>query len=487
MEGKILKMYKAYDTILQAEVSAVLAAQNGKSEPYRYECLCCGEEVYIAAAYSTRQVAHFRHRSGNNDIECENYLGKYGTFSIDTRSRKNKNERAEFYYDNKTKMFYLGLKFSEDEISAYEQLSAAFELRASPEAQPFYSIQINSRNFTSDIQRLIPLSEFSHTYFLSNTLNDVKRKYEMFNILDNSAATFFKTQVNDSSYRAKLVRSSVLYTNVSYFVVFQGQGKPWLPMEVHLPNEIKVESFFKFETMSRRFFGGILTITAKTEQIDSLLSSWGYQLEAAEMLTLLWPPAIELEDMSLIYSDTAYLYSTFELQAHGNINVHSKDITRIGDGITKVTVKPRTKIYKKNAELMLELNERESSKYDRLIVAERFEKHFQVAEDESFMFNSTGVLPLSKGTDVYMTPEAEVKYYSSGYLKGIVVLPESSIMSGKQLLQDALIHYKRLEMLDWDDFGAIDLSQIAFQYIKDCEKTGLINSAVKHLIEEGRI
>ena len=38
------------------------------------------------------------------------------------------------------------------------------------------------------------------------------------------------------------------------------------------------------------------------------------------MLTLLWPPAIELEDMSLIYSDTAYLYSTFELQAHGNIN-----------------------------------------------------------------------------------------------------------------------------------------------------------------------
>ena len=34
------------------------------------------------------------------------------------------------------------------------------------------------------------------------------------------------------------------------------------------------------------------------------------------------------------------------------------------------------------------------------------------------MFNSTGVLPLSKGTNVYMTPEAEVKYYSSGYLEG---------------------------------------------------------------------
>ncbi len=35
------KMRKAYDTILQSEVSAVLAAQNGGFEPYRYECACC--------------------------------------------------------------------------------------------------------------------------------------------------------------------------------------------------------------------------------------------------------------------------------------------------------------------------------------------------------------------------------------------------------------------------------------------------------------
>ena len=107
MEGKPLKMYKAYDTILQAEVSAVLAAQNGKSEPYRYECLCCGEEVYIAAAYSTRQVAHFKHRSGNNDIECENYLGKYGTFSTDTDHGKIRMKERSFIMTTKRRCFIL--------------------------------------------------------------------------------------------------------------------------------------------------------------------------------------------------------------------------------------------------------------------------------------------------------------------------------------------------------------------------------------------
>jgi len=69
-------MLKAYDTMLQSEVPADLAAQSGGFEPYRYECACCGEEVYIAAAYSTSMVPHFRHRSGNNDVECENYLGQ---------------------------------------------------------------------------------------------------------------------------------------------------------------------------------------------------------------------------------------------------------------------------------------------------------------------------------------------------------------------------------------------------------------------------
>lgn len=480
-------MRKAYDTFLLSEVSADLAAKAGSFEPYRYECAHCGEEVRLAAVGSTNMVPHFRHRSGNSDVECEYYLGQYGAFSTDARSRKSKNERAEFYFDSNTKMFYLGLRFSEDEISAYEQLSTTFELRVASQAQPFYSLRINGKNFTSDVQRLIPLEKFSHSYFLSNTLNGVKRKYEVFNNNTTNAATFFKMQVDDSGYRAKLVRSSVLYTNIPYFIAFSSQSQYWSPVDVPLPSEIKVESTFKFETMGRRFIGKVLTITAKTAQIDSLLSSWGYQLEAAEALTLLWPPAILSEDISLISSDVAYLYSTFELQAHGNINVHSEDISRITDGLTKVVVKPRIKVYKKNAELMLETCELESDTYDKLTVARRVEKDFQVADDSSFMFNRSGVLPLSKGVAAQMTPNSEVRHYTNGYLDGIIAPPKQAALTGESLLQDALMYYKRAEAFNWDNYESLDLSQTAFQYIEGCVKSGLINSAVKYFIEEGWI
>lgn len=75
-------MLYAYDTFLQEVVSSELAAQNSADEPYRYECACCGEEVFIAAKYSNSMVAHFRHRSGNNDVDCEKYLGKYGLIRV---------------------------------------------------------------------------------------------------------------------------------------------------------------------------------------------------------------------------------------------------------------------------------------------------------------------------------------------------------------------------------------------------------------------
>ena len=80
-------MRKAYDTFLQSEVSADLAATSGGLEPYRYECAHCGEEVRLAAAGSISMVAHFRHRSGNNDVGCENYLGQYGAIGSDNGIR----------------------------------------------------------------------------------------------------------------------------------------------------------------------------------------------------------------------------------------------------------------------------------------------------------------------------------------------------------------------------------------------------------------
>jgi hypothetical protein len=475
-------MRKAYDTILQSEVSAGLAAKGGGFEPYRYECACCGEEVYVAAAHSTSMVPHFRHRSGNNDVECENYLGKYGAISIDSRSRKSNRERVEFYFEKSNKTFSLGLRFSGDEINAYEQHNVVFELRSSAAEQAFFILPINNTNFAPDAPTLIPINKFSLSYFLSNTLNGTKRKYDFFKY--GNTPIFFKSQGNDSDYKAKLVRGAVLYTNVPYFVVFQSQ----YPQEIRFLDGIHVDETFRFETMDRKFLGRVLTIKNKTAQIDALVLSWGYQLEASETLTLLWPPAALVDDVSVMDSSYAFLYSSFELQAHGNINVHPEDIYRVTHGVSKLSVKPITKVFKKNAEIIIDKGKQHPYGFDEIPSTESSASIYTVPDDSTyFLFNRSGVKRLSKGQSVSLTPQGEIKRYYYGYPTDRIYPRQKEKLTDELLLDDILSHYRGTEAFDKSVFSSCALSKTASQYIKKCEASGLINTVAKQFIEEGRL
>lgn len=479
-------MRKAYDTILSDYVDADIAAKGGGFEPYRYECACCWEEVRLCAADSQNQATHFRHRSGNNNIECENYLGNCSAIISKALSRRNARDKIEFYFSSTTKMFTIGVKFNADEIAAYEQNTECFQVRDVYDARPTISIPITSSRFLPDVSEQIPIDKFSWEYYISCADYSKQCKYELFHRdrHGNLYPSFFKIKANgNGDFQGKLVRTETLYTNTPYLIVFTHQYVETLSFQ----KGVRVDSVIKFKTMNRDFAGIVVTFTDKTTRLEQQLSAWKYTLETNETLTLLWPPSSQANDTMLIKAKYAYIFSSFEMQAHGNINVHSEDITKIADGLTMVVVKPRIKVYKKNTELMLGAHEQESINYAELPVAHRIESEFQVTDDVFFMFNRSGVLPLSKGAIAKMTPDSEVRHYSSGYLNGIVVPPRLVTTSGELLLQDALAYYKKSEPLNWSDFESLELSQCAFQYIGDCEKTGLINSAAKLLIKEGRI
>ncbi|MEL7566579.1 MAG: hypothetical protein AAGU27_17095 [Dehalobacterium sp.] len=477
-------MKKAYDTFLQSEVSADLAAKSGGLEPYRYECANCGEEVRLAAAGSISMVAHFRHRSGNNDVDCEKYLGQYGAISIDSRSRKSRNERAEFYFDSSTKMFFLGLCFSENEIATYEEESAKFELRASAQERAFYTLWINNINFIPDMPRMIPIERFSYNYFLSNTLYNVKRRYEFFK--KDGAPTFFKIQGNDDNYRARLIRSTILYTNVPYFAVVEGQYSS--PQANYLPNDIEISDTYRFETMGRKVLGYFLTIKSKTTDVESLFTSWGYQVEASETLTLLWPPAAQINEISTIKSNNAFLFSSFNLEPHGNINVHSTDIKRIESGVSKISVNSRVKVYRKNAEIIIDAEKQWPAEYDALPIAESHAYVYKVPDDSTyFLFNRSGAMLIGEGQSVTLTPDSLIKRYYFGYLAGVIYPARQNELSGKLLLNDLLAHYKRAEHFSNGSFNLLELSDTASHYIASCSKSGIINSAAKRFIEEGHL
>lgn len=477
-------MKKSYDTVLQSEVSAELAASSGGFEPYRFECACCGEEVYVAAANSSWMVPHFRHRSGNNNIKCELYLGQYGAISTESCSRKSKNERAEFYFNKNNKIFSLGLRFSEEEINTYKELRAVFEVRESAQEKAFVSLLINDVNFAPDAPSMIPIMKFSYSYFLSNTLNGIKRKYDFFKQQSVTMPTFFKIIGNDADYTAKLVRGTVLFTNVSYFIAFQSQYS--FPCDIKWPEEIRIDDTFGFETMERKFLGKVLVIKSKTPCIDDMVSSWGYQLEASETLTLLWPPAAMIGEVMVLGSDAAFLYSSFELLAHGNINVHSEDIKRIADGITKVTVKSKIRIYRKNAEMVIDRGKQQSSVFSEICLCESTANTFTVPDKGLyFIFNRSGVKPLSKGEIASLTLQSEIKQYQSSYLMLRVIPRLQGFLSGKDLLVDILAHYRFYEPFNKDVFHSLSLSTTAYDYLERCESSGKINTAAKRFIEDG--
>jgi hypothetical protein len=479
-----ISLRTAYDIILSFEVSAELAAQSGGFEPYRYECAYCGEEVYIAAPYSTRMVAHFRHRSGNNDVECENYLGQYGMISNDSRSRRSNRERVEFYYENGNKTFSLGIRFSESEIQGYEQNNVDFEIRTKDSDTPFCVLRIDGTNFTPDVPTLILLNKFSYSYYLSNSLGGTKREYDSFHREDSP--TFFKIQGHNNDFNAKLVRSTVLFTNTEYFVALQSQYST--PRGIQFPRGINVEQTFLFETMNRKFLGIVLTISNKTVSIESLLNTWGYQLEDSETLTLLWPPAPEISDVNVITSDYAYIFSSFELKAHGNINVQSEDVVKFHHGISRVAIKPKTKIFKKNTEMVIDKVETSSENYDAILQTKSTVSNFTVPETGSyFLYNRSGVSSLKGGQVVFLTPSSLVIKYEGNYPISFIYPYYQKELSGEELLVDILAHYKRTEAFDPAMFKSLVLSKTVSQYIAKCREVGSINLLVKQFIEEGRL
>jgi hypothetical protein len=481
-------MSKAYDTILSDYVDAESAAKSGGFEPYRYECACCWEEVHLCAADSNNQATHFRHRSGNNNVICDNYLGNRNAIINNGISRRNIRDKIEFYFSSSTKIFSIGIKFSADEISTYEQSGASFQVRNSYTAKPSISIPIRSSRFYPSTSELIPISEFSWDYYVSSSSDSKQHKYELFR-KDGRGYLYpslFKihTEGDDSNFKAKLVIGDTLYTNTPYLIVFT-----YSDHNLSFQHDVQVGKVIRFRTMDRDFSGIVVVFTRKTAKVEQQLEAWKYKLEANETLTLVWPPSILVNESMQVYTDYAYLYSTFELQAHGNINVNSDDIVRLEDGISKVSIKGRTKIYmNNNTELVLEKCNETSYEYDTISVVHEISKNYVASDDGVYFFNRSGISPMSKGMSVFLTPNSEVRHYSFGYLDGIVnVANDSAALTGDRLLEDILMYYKRQEVFNWADYESLVLSNTAIQYIESCEQTGLINSAAKYYIEEGWI
>ncbi len=472
-------MFRAYDTLLQTVVSADSAAANSDNEAFRYECLRCGEEVFLAAQDSTYRSTHFRHRSGNNDKDCELYLGQYGLVSVVPGNRKSKQERVEFYYDNSHKAFYLCLRFSEAEIIAYEESGINFEIRDLRTSQPFFSRTINHTNFCDDVPEMFMLERYASPYYISNTANKIKREYYVFS---DRRPAFFKVQGDSEDYKAKYIKGSSLYTDVKYFVAWPGQNTAQI--RLGRVQGIDIGDSFQFKTMNNCTVWGMkIVFKEKNPKLDELLQLWGYNLSVSEKLTLLWPPAFENNETKNISSSKAYLFSSFSFQGYGNININDDAIHCVSNGITRIDIKDKVKILKKNAEMSISINDKMFPN-DTVIFSQICADHFKIPNDgDYYRFSSHGVEKLVTGQVVYLTPKSYIAEYRGNYLIKRISMQTVDEMSLEEKIRDALSHY--WIMAPCDDMDNSNLPEIIQEYLSNCQSNGYINQAVKKIVAEG--
>lgn len=473
-------MLLAYDTFLQSIVSSDLAAQNSSDDPYRYECACCGEEVFIAAKYSDSMVAHFRHRSGNNDVDCEKYLGKYGLVSVKTEPQKRDREKVEFYFNSNTKCFYIGLRFNENEISNYERENVSLEIRSRKDGEPFFRQKIDGANFSPDYAKMVMVETFSPVYFISNSFNPNKRPHIIFR---ENTPSFFKIQGEEQGFNAKLVRSDALYTGVRYFVALVGGNGAQL--KLRKLSGIDIEQEFDFVSMRNRIWASVITIVNKTTEIETTFEQWGYKIDTPESLVLLWPPSHEIDGINIISTDEAFLSSSFRFQPCGNINTGSESIQVIDTNITKIKVDKHIKVLRKNAEieinvqnvnLLLKENEVDEQVVERFTVPQ---------ENKYYLFSDSGMRALTYGEDIVLPLKSYICEYSNGCLIRTIKAVGDTELTGEELLIDIIKHYKVFE--PYKSISIDGKPDFIVNYINSCEKTGMINSLVKKYIEEGKL
>lgn len=386
-------MKKAFDTILQSDVVATVAANTGGFEPYRYECLCCGEEVYIAAAYSRDMTPHFRHRRGNNDTECEQYLGQPGAIAKYTQIRKKKQDQIDFYFNRNQMVFEVGILLSQNEIEECEDRNERILIKDKYCSPPFYSVSISKRRIFGGERFFAPLSVYSSNYSVIIPVKNYVRVYQEVFAMGNKL-NFYKVLGQDEQYRARRIWSRIVYTDTRYFVV--SEDIRCINELENLNTSVEVEERMTFKTMNQDFYGLTMRFITKDYNVSHLLYDSDYQLEYDEKATVLWPPMIIDDDQIMCESDNVYVQTSFELQSHGNINCDGCRINNMGSGLYKLHVDGDVKIFRKNTELTIKKTELQEWDEEPIIPYELYTDKYEIPEGgEFFLFSRDGCIKLS--------------------------------------------------------------------------------------------
>lgn len=479
-------MDKAFDVVLQSEVDATVIAKNSyrfSGERFRYQCLCCGEEVYLAAADSSERSPHFRHWRGNNDIECERYLGQPGAVEHFAFLRKNKQEHIEFCFNRDRMTFEICASFTEKELQIYEGEEKWMTVSSKYHTVPFLSIPFNKEIFVPDGKNYFTITKFSTEYFVSfdsgincYTYHDIMRTVEKINI--------FRVRIQDEHCRHQA--SPLIYTDTEYMGI--SENREAIQELADLEYVVSEKEPFSFNTENRVFYGLQFSIKQAEFSILHFFQKHDYQMETSEEFSILWPPVYTKDSRFICDGDTTYVHSSFALIPHGNMNVDNTFVGEISGDILKLHINNEVIIHEKNIDICIQreeelgkeivLEEPATTYSDRYVVPNQY---------DYFLFDQNGCTRLVPESTVYLSESDRIIGYKNGHIKAFVYACPKEKIDTRQFIDDILRYHPQSELFDPDDFMDNITDETVLAYLENCYRSGRINTVVKRYIKEEQI
>lgn len=479
-------MDKAFDAVLQTEVDAEVIAKtsyNTFGDRFRYQCLCCGEEVYLAAADSSVKAPHFRHRRGNNDIDCERYLGQPGAVEHYVSIRKHNREHIGFCFNIERMTFEISLMYTPEEIDEYAMNASRLSFYTKYYSQPFFTLPINRGNLIPDVGNYFTLNEYANDYYISIDTSNEKAVY----------TEIIKRDCKLNIYRIKQLdchctrnTSDILYTNYNYLAISENEDN--IRELTSLRNIETDGDTFSFITQGRQFYAVKFAIRFVDYPSGIYFQNQKLKVEVSENMAILWPPVFTRDSVSVCTTEKVYISSSFELIPHGNVDSKGANIQNLCKDVYEVTFKDQVTIYEKNVENRIIKEERVINE----IICEEpqitYTDKYSVPDTyDYYIFNQNGCTKLTTGSKVYLSGTDRIIGYKNGHIKAIVLANLGEAPDKKLLINDIMKYHPQSEPFEPDDFMDIEADEIVLSYMESCYRSGQINTVIKQYIKEGLI
>ena len=484
-------MIVAFDSITQNTVTADEVANDNINEPFRYECLCCGEEVHIAAARSRKKAPHFRHLRGNSDKDCELYLGRLlqsgtGIESAIVAAQKRARSHAEIIFDLKEQLFYFSVSFSEEKIDELQDGEYELEISNGPE-KLIKPVLINKSNFAPDSPVRFPLNLSSNSFHITmrSRRSAGKMITSYYDILKRiQFPTFFKLQSADNDISiAKRHTDGIIYTDTRYCAI--ASKKSYLEKLIPYSPNICIGTIKEIPALGKTIFCAEITIPSTSPELQDTMKSFGYHLKKAERITLLWPPTYLVDGAHHCKPGKIYLSASFELKPRSNITCNSDQITNKGELYT-IDFLDSIRIKQDSVALQITPDNTDTPILNKEIKTETA-AIVEVGTDKAFYsVDKDGYRLLYPGR-YYLTSGMKILQCSGNYIEKIYTSPEIRKPTAVKRLMNIRKYYKATNPFSEDMLFGVNLSKVAKIYIEECRNTGLINIKALDYIKAGLI